>query len=87
MSKKFVYILNFNIQSNYGGKRGRRTMKKRNRKTRKFMKKNQKGGYVYSASKELDNASSIINISSIPKSSSTSKTKSKNHKSRRSSSK
>ena len=40
-----------------------KTMKKRHKKTRK-LGKNYKGGYVYSASKDLDKASSIISASS-----------------------
>jgi DNA repair exonuclease SbcCD ATPase subunit len=49
---------------------GRKTMKKKHRKTRKLAKKNYKGGYVYSASKDLDKASSVISASSSSKSSS-----------------
>ncbi len=45
-----------------GGKRKRRTMKKRARKTMKRRK--QRGGYVYSTSRDLDRASSIISSSS-----------------------
>ena len=45
----------------------RKTMKKRHKKTRK-LSKNYKGGYVYSASKDLDKASSIISASSSSKS-------------------
>ena len=47
-----------------GGKRKRKTMKKRTKKTRKLMKKYQKGGYTYSASKELDKASVIVSDAS-----------------------
>jgi chromosome segregation ATPase len=49
---------------------GRKTMKKKHRKTRKLAKKNYRGGYVYSASKDLDKASSVISASSSSKSSS-----------------
>lgn len=59
-----------------GGKRKRRTMKKRPRKTRK-LKKRQRGGYVYSSNKELDSASSVISNSSGSKSLSSSSSKSK----------
>jgi hypothetical protein len=45
-------------------------MKKKHRKTRKLAKKNYRGGYVYSASKDLDKASSVISASSSSKSSS-----------------
>jgi DNA repair exonuclease SbcCD ATPase subunit len=53
-----------NILSKYvdmmrGGKRRRRTMKKRSKKTKKILK----GGYVYSFSKELDKASSVVSNS------------------------
>jgi len=57
-----------------GGKRKRRTMKKRPRKTRKI-KKRQRGGYIYSSNKELDSASSVISNSSASKSLSSSKSK------------
>ena len=60
-----------------GGKRKHKTIKRRLRKTRK----NLRGGYVYSASKELDNASSIVSASSGNKSMSLSKTLSKSSKS------
>jgi DNA repair exonuclease SbcCD ATPase subunit len=43
--------------------RKRKTMKKKQRKTRK-LKRYQMGGYVYSASRDLDKASSIISASS-----------------------
>jgi len=66
-----------------GGKRRRRTMKKKHRKTHKLIKKNQRGGYVYSTSKELDRASSIIGKSSRTKSTSNFKTRSKKYKYRR----
>ena len=59
-----------------GGKRRRRTMKKRHRKTHKKMR----GGYIYSSSKELDKASSVISASSGSKSTSS---KSSNSKSKR----
>ena len=61
-----------------GGKRKRKqkTMKKRSKRTKKLMK-NLKGGYVYSSSKDLDKASSIISASSKSKSNSNSKSKSK----------
>jgi len=49
---------------------GRKTMKKKHKKTRKLAKKNYRGGYVYSASKDLDKASSVISASSSSKSSS-----------------
>lgn len=51
------------------GKRIRKTMKKRHRRTRKKMR----GGYIYSASKQLDKASSVISSSSSSKSKSKSK--------------
>lgn len=67
--------LNFNFNlPRYGGKKQRKTMKKRHRRTRKKMR----GGYVYSASKELDKVSSLIS-SSPTKSAS----KSKSNKTRR----
>ncbi len=59
----------------YGGKRKRKTMKKRK------MKK-MKGGYIYSTSKELDNASSVI--SNATKTKSRTKSKSKYKTSRKS---
>ena len=77
--------LNFNMPGSYGGKRKYRTMKKRNKKSRKIMKKRQRGGYVYSSSKELDKSSSVISESSGYKTNSNSKTRSKKHTSRRSS--
>jgi len=60
------------------GKRNkkRKTMKKRSKKTRKLFK----GGYVYSSSKELDKASSIISASSKTNSKSNSKSNKKTHK-------
>jgi chromosome segregation ATPase len=58
----------------FGGKRRTKTMKKKNSKTRKLNNKlKQRGGYVYSSSKELDKASSIVSSSG-----SKSRTKSKN---------
>jgi DNA repair exonuclease SbcCD ATPase subunit len=61
-----------------GGKRRRKTMKKIHRRTRKKMR----GGYIYSSSKELDKASSVVSSSSTSKSSSGSKSKSKSKKRR-----
>ena len=52
--------------------RGRRTMKKHHRRSYKM-----KGGYVYSSSRDLDKASSIVNASSGSSKSSSSKFKSK----------
>ena len=52
-----------------GGKRKHKTIKRRVRKTCKKLR----GGYVYSASKELDNASSIVSASSGSKSNTLSK--------------
>ena len=65
-------------------KRNRKTMKKRSKRTKKLMK-NLKGGYVYSSSKDLDKASSIISASSNSKSNSNSNSKSnkKAHKTKR----
>jgi chromosome segregation ATPase len=65
-----------------GGKRRSKTMKKKNSKTRKLNHKlnrklKQRGGYVYSSSRELDKASSIVSSSSS-KSRTKSKNKSKN---------
>ena len=57
--------INFNIPGSRGGKRRRKTMKKRHRRTRKKMR----GGYNYSPSKELDKSSSVISGSSSFKSS------------------
>jgi hypothetical protein len=64
-----------------GGKRKRKqkTMKRRSKRTKKLMK-NLKGGYVYSSSKDLDKASSIISASSNSNSNSNSKSKSKSNK-------
>jgi len=62
------------------GRKGRKTMKKRHMKTKKHLRR-QKGGYVYSSSKELDRASSVIgngNSASL-KSSSNKFTRSKRH--------
>lgn len=47
-----------------GGRRKRKTMKRRPKKSRKVMKKRQKGGYTYSSSKHLDKSSSIVSDSS-----------------------
>lgn len=52
-----------------GGKRRSKTIKKRHRRTFKKMR----GGYVYSISKELDKASSVVSTSSGSKSKSKSK--------------
>ena len=60
-------------------KRNRKTMKKRSKRTKKLMK-NLKGGYVYSSSKDLDKASSIISASSKSKFNSNSNSKSKSNK-------
>jgi ABC-type transporter Mla subunit MlaD len=61
-------ILNSGNVPLLGGKSRRhkrhKTMKKRHRKTKKYLK----GGYIYSASKELDKASSIISAPSRSKS-------------------
>jgi hypothetical protein len=72
-----IRILNdykLNIPNISGGRRRRRTMKKRPKKTRK-LRKRQKGGYTYSASKELDKASSVVSNSSSSTDNSGSKTK------------
>ena len=63
----------------YRNYKKRKTMKKRHRKTRKLSKnrKNYKGGYVYSASRDLDKASSVISASSNSKSRSNRKDKTK----------
>jgi predicted nucleic acid-binding Zn-ribbon protein len=65
----------------FGGKRRHKTMKKRHRRTRKKMR----GGYVWKRDKNLDNASSVVSISSNSKFKSySSKSKSqKNDKTRR----
>jgi len=63
--------LKFNFNPR-GGKRRHKTMKKRHRRTRKKMR----GGYIYSASKQLDKESSVISSSSSSKSKSKSKSKS-----------
>jgi chromosome segregation ATPase len=62
---------------------GRKTMKKKHRKTRNLAKKNLKGGYVYSSSKDLDKASSIISASSKSILNSKSKSKSKSNSSKK----
>jgi hypothetical protein len=59
-----------------GGKRRCRTMKKHHKRTHKKMR----GGYIYSSSKELDKASSVISASSGSK---TTSSKSSNSKSKR----
>ena len=48
----------------FGGKKRRRTMKKRHRKT----KKNMRGGYVYKTNKSLDSSSSVVSGRSKSKS-------------------
>jgi hypothetical protein len=81
--QSIIDILNkykLNIPNTISGgkrKRKRRTMKKRSKKTRKLRKKYQKGGYTYSASKELDKASSIVSNSSVSNYISNSGTKSR----------
>jgi predicted nucleic acid-binding Zn-ribbon protein len=72
--------LKVNPPSINGGKRRHRTMKKRHRRTRKKMR----GGYVYSASKELDKASSIVSKSSSSKSKSKFKSQNKDKTRRKS---
>ena len=59
----------------------RKTMKKKHRKTRKPIKKKYKGGYVYSASRDLDKASSVISASSSSKSTSNKRNKTRRHSS------
>lgn len=66
-------VLSRNSDIMFGGRRKRRTMKRRGKKTRKLYK----GGYVYSSSKQLDESSSIITSSSDSNSNSNSKTKSR----------
>ena len=67
-----------------GGKRrrnARKTMKKRYRKSRKLVKSrklNQRGGYVYSSSRELDKSSSIVSAPSGSKSRTRTKNKLRN---------
>lgn len=56
-----------------GGKRRHKTIKKKHRRTRKKMR----GGYIYSSSKLLDKASSVISSSSSSKSKSKSQVKDK----------
>lgn len=58
-----------------GGKRRLRTMKKRNRRTRKLKK--MRGGYLYPTSSKLDNDSSVITTSSGSKSKSRTSSKQK----------
>jgi DNA repair exonuclease SbcCD ATPase subunit len=65
--------LTFNFNNVSGGKRRRKTIKKHHKRTHKKIR----GGYVYSSSKELDKASSIISSSSNSKSSSKTLSKSK----------
>lgn len=67
-----------------GGKRKRKTMKKRTKKTRKLMKKYQKGGYTYSASKELDKESFIVSGSSVSNSNLTTRINPKSHNKKKS---
>lgn len=67
-----------NNSSLFGGRRRRKTMKKLQRKTRKSKSRKQRGGYVYSSSRELDKASSIVSASSGSKTRSKSKNKSRN---------
>jgi chromosome segregation ATPase len=59
----------------------RKTMKKKHRKTRKPIKKKYKGGYVYSSSRDLDKASSVISASSSSKSTSNKRNKTRRHSS------
>lgn len=70
-----------------GGRRKRKTIKKRHIRTRKTMKKRHRrtrkkmtGGYVYSSSNKLDKASSVISESFDSKSKSISKTRRSKHK-------
>jgi chromosome segregation ATPase len=67
----------------FGGKRRSKTLKKKNSKTRKLNRKlNQRGGYTYSSSRELDKASSIVSSSSGSKTKSKNKTKNKSKNTR-----
>jgi DNA repair exonuclease SbcCD ATPase subunit len=66
--------MSFTIPGSRGGKRRRKTMKKRNKRTRKM-----RGGYTYVSSNKLDNSSSVVSVSGS-KSSSGSKPKSKKYK-------
>lgn len=65
--------------STRGGKRRRKTMKKRHRRTRKM-----RGGYVWKEDDKLKNSSSVISASSGSKSRSGSKSKSKKYRHRHS---
>lgn len=73
---------NFDFNNRTGGKRKYKTMKKRHRRTHKKMR----GGYIYSSSKKLDKASSVIStsstnrIKSIPRISKNDKTRRKSIK-------
>ena len=67
-----------NNSSLFGGRRRSKTMRKKQRKTRKSKSRKQRGGYVYSSSRELDKASSIVSASSGSKTRSKSKNKSRN---------
>jgi hypothetical protein len=83
LKRRYVDELNGEDNLLRGGRRRRRTMKKRPKKTRK-LRKRQKGGYTYSASKELDKASSVISNSSSSIANSGSKTRTiRSKKSRR----
>ena len=76
---KVPTIINGGKSRRHKRRGGRKTMKKRHRRTHKKMR----GGYVYNTSKELDRASSVISKSSSSRSSSISKTKSnRKHKTR-----
>lgn len=66
----------YNKTTKKGGKRKRRTMKKRHKRTHKKMR----GGYVYTSSKNLDKSSSEISSSLGSTSNSKSKTRHKTHK-------
>ena len=84
ITNAFTQIIN---KIKRGGKRNkkRKTMKKRNRKTKKILSNGNKlknrhvlrGGYVYSSSKELDRTSSVINGLSKSRKSPNSKKKSR----------
>ena len=65
-----------------GGRRRRKTMKKR-RNNKRHSKKSYKGGYVYSFSKELDKASSVISASTSSSGSSRRRHSSKKRQTRR----
>lgn len=67
-----------NNSSLFGGRQRSKTMRKKQRKTRKSKSRKQRGGYVYSSSRELDKASSIVSASSGSKTRSKSKNKSRN---------